>query len=35
MTAKSDQLTKLRKNLKDFALTLVPDTMEIVDVAFA
>ena len=35
MTAKSDQLTKLRENLKDFALTLVPDTMDNVDVAFA
>ena len=34
MTSKSDQLTKLRENLKDFPLTLVPDTTESVEAAF-
>ena len=34
MTSRADQLTKLRENLKDFPLTLVPDTMESVDAAF-
>ena len=34
MTSRTDQLTKLRENLKDFPLTLVPDTTESVDAAF-
>ena len=35
MTSRSDQLTKLRENLKDFPLTLVPDTTESVEAAFS
>ena len=35
MTTSSDQLSKLRENLRDFPLTLVPDTMESVDAAFS
>ena len=34
MTSKSDQLTKLRENLKDFPLTLVPETTDNVEAAF-
>ena len=34
MTPKSDQLSKLRENLKDFPLTLVPDSTENIDTAF-
>ena len=34
MTSRSDQLSKLRENLKDFPLTLVPDTMDSLDSAF-
>ena len=34
MTSRSDQLTKLRENLSDFPLTLVPDTMTGVEAAF-
>ena len=33
MTSRADQLTKLRENLRDFPLTLVPDTMESVQAA--
>ena len=34
MTPKSDQLSKLWENLKDFPLTLVPDSTENIDTAF-
>ena len=34
MTTKSDQLSKLRENLKDFPLTLVPDTTVNIEAAF-
>ena len=34
MTSRSDQLSKLRENVKDFPLTLVPDTMDSLDSAF-
>ena len=34
MTSRADQLTKLRENLKDFPLTLVPDTTDTIDAAF-
>ena len=34
MTSRADQFTKLRENLKDFPLTLVPETMNSVNDAF-
>ena len=35
MTTRADQLTKLRENLRDFPLTLVPESMESVQAAFS